>query len=93
MLACTRIGAIHSVVLAVLPRVHWPRASKTPARVIVSADGGARGGKVVEYKPLLDEAIRLSSHKPERAAGRPGPGCYEYRSWADHSWGLCAKST
>jgi propionyl-CoA synthetase len=32
--------------------------------LIVSADGGSRGGKVVPYKPLLDEAIRLSAHKP-----------------------------
>jgi propionyl-CoA synthetase len=31
----------------------------------VSADAGSRGGKVVEYKPLLDEAIRLSAHKPD----------------------------
>ena len=40
-------------------------ASTTPSpKVIVSADAGCRGGKVVPYKPLLDEAIRLSAHKP-----------------------------
>jgi propionyl-CoA synthetase len=33
-------------------------------KVIVSSDAGSRGGKVVEYKPLLDDAIRQSSHKP-----------------------------
>jgi len=35
-------------------------------RVIVSADAGSRGGKVIPYKPLLDEAIRLAEHKPSR---------------------------
>ena len=41
------------------------RASTTPSRsVIVSADAGSRAGKVVAYKPLLDEAIRLATHKP-----------------------------
>ena len=65
MLACARIGAIHSVVfggfasLSLASRIE----DATPA-VIVSADAGSRGGKVVAYKPLLDEAIRLSSHKP-----------------------------
>jgi propionyl-CoA synthetase len=41
------------------------RIEDASPRVIVSADAGSRGGKVVSYKPLLDEAIRLSAHKPE----------------------------
>jgi propionyl-CoA synthetase len=65
MLACARIGAIHCVVFggfasgALASRID----DATPV-VIVSADAGSRGGKVVPYKPLLDEAIAQSSHKP-----------------------------
>ncbi|MBL8369994.1 MAG: propionate--CoA ligase [Burkholderiaceae bacterium] len=66
MLACTRIGAIHSVVFGGFASgALASRIEDSEPRVIVSADGGMRGGKAVEYKPLLDEAIRLSAHKPE----------------------------
>ena len=67
MLACARIGAIHSVVFggfasgSLATRIE----DATPA-LIVSADAGSRGGKVVPYKPLLDEAIQLSAHKPAK---------------------------
>ncbi|MFM1991505.1 MAG: hypothetical protein RJA99_4462 [Pseudomonadota bacterium] len=67
MLACARIGAIHSVVFGGFASVSLAsRIEDATPRLIVSADGGSRGGKVVPYKPLLDEAIRLSSHKPAR---------------------------
>lgn len=66
MLACARIGAIHSVVFGGFASGSLAsRIEDASPKVIVSADAGSRGGKVVEYKPLLDEAIRLSSHKPE----------------------------
>jgi propionyl-CoA synthetase len=66
MLACTRLGAIHSVVFGGFASgALASRIEDSAPRVIVSADGGLRGGKAVEYKPLLDEAIRLSAHKPE----------------------------
>ena len=65
MLACARIGAIHSVVFGGFASGSLAtRIEDAEPRVIVSADAGSRGGKVVSYKPLLDEAIRLSSHKP-----------------------------
>jgi len=64
MLACARIGAIHSVVFGGF--ASGSLASRiddaTPA-LIVSADAGSRSGKVVPYKPLLDEALRLAAHK------------------------------
>ena len=67
MLACARIGAIHSVVFGGFASVSLAtRIEDASPKVIVSADAGSRGGKSVPYKPLLDEAIRLSSHKPER---------------------------
>ncbi len=66
MLACTRIGAIHSVVFGGFASGSLAsRIEDAEPRVIVSADAGSRGGKPVPYKPLLDEALRLSSYKPE----------------------------
>lgn len=65
MLACVRIGAIHSVVFGGFASGSLAsRIEDAQPKLIVSADAGSRGGKAVEYKPLLDEAIRLSSHKP-----------------------------
>ncbi len=65
MLACARIGAVHSVVFGGFASHSLAnRIDDASPVAIVSADAGSRGGKVVEYKPLLDEAIRLSSHKP-----------------------------
>jgi propionyl-CoA synthetase len=65
MLACARIGAIHSVVFGGFASgALASRIEDAQPQVIVSADAGSRGGKVVPYKPLLDEAIRLSSYKP-----------------------------
>lgn len=65
MLACARIGAIHSVVFGGFASVSLAsRIEDASPVVVVSADAGSRGGKVVPYKPLLDEALALSSHKP-----------------------------
>ncbi|MFN7642645.1 MAG: propionate--CoA ligase [Burkholderiales bacterium] len=67
MLACARIGAIHSVVFGGFASVSLAsRIEDASPVLIVSADGGSRAGKVVPYKPLLDEAIRLSAHKPSK---------------------------
>ncbi|MBE3035219.1 MAG: AMP-binding protein, partial [Actinobacteria bacterium] len=67
MLACARIGAIHSVVFGGFASNSLAtRIDDATPRVIVSADAGSRAGKVVEYKPLLDAAIALAAHKPER---------------------------
>ena len=67
MLACARIGAIHSVVFGGFASVSLAsRIDDAEPSVIVSADAGSRSGKVVPYKPLLDEAIRLAVHKPSR---------------------------
>ncbi|MET4580284.1 propionyl-CoA synthetase [Ottowia thiooxydans] len=65
MLACTRIGALHSVVFGGFASGSLAtRIEDAEPKVIVSADAGSRGGKSVAYKPLLDEAIKLSKHKP-----------------------------
>jgi propionyl-CoA synthetase len=67
MLACTRIGALHSVVFGGFASVSLAsRIDDAEPTVVVSADAGSRGGKVVPYKPLLDEALQLSVHKPRK---------------------------
>ena len=66
MLACARIGAVHSVVFGGFASGSLAsRIDDAEPVVIVSADAGSRGGKAVAYKPLLDEAIRLATHKPK----------------------------
>jgi propionyl-CoA synthetase len=67
MLACARIGAIHSVVFGgFAARELATRINDARPRVIVSATCGIETTRVIPYKPLLDEAIRLSHHAPER---------------------------
>ena len=67
MLACARIGAIHSVVFGGFASGSLAsRIDDAQPTVIVSADAGSRAGKVIPYKPLLDEAIRLAAHKPAK---------------------------
>ena len=67
MLACARIGAIHSVVFGGFASVSLAsRIDDAEPKVIVSADAGSRAGKVIAYKPLLDEAIARATHKPAK---------------------------
>ncbi len=67
MLACARIGAIHSVVFGGFASVSLAsRIDNAEPVLVVSADAGSRAGKVTPYKPLLDEAIRLAKHKPAK---------------------------
>ncbi|WP_312461729.1 propionate--CoA ligase [Comamonas sp.] len=66
MLASVRIGAIHSVVFGGFASGSLAtRIDDAQPSVIISADAGSRAGKVVPYKPLLDEAIALASHQPQ----------------------------
>ncbi len=65
MLACARIGAIHSVVFGGFASHSLAsRIDDASPKLIISADAGSRGGKVVPYKGLLDEGIALASSKP-----------------------------
>lgn len=65
MLACARIGAVHSVVFGgFAAKSLATRIDDAKPVLVVSADAGMRGGKAVPYKPLLDEAITLAQHKP-----------------------------
>lgn len=65
MLACARIGAIHSVVFGGFASVSLAqRIDDATPKVIITADAGSRAGKIVPYTGLLAEAIQLSQHKP-----------------------------
>jgi propionyl-CoA synthetase len=66
MLACARLGAIHSVVFGGFASVNLAqRIDDAAPKVIICADAGSRAGKVTPYKPLLDKAISLSVRPPE----------------------------
>jgi propionyl-CoA synthetase len=66
MLACARLGAIHSVVFGGFASVSLAsRIDDARPKVIVSADAGSRAGKVLPYKDLLDGAIAAASHPPQ----------------------------
>jgi propionyl-CoA synthetase len=92
MLACARLGAIHAVVFGGFASVSLAsRIDDAEPKVVVSADAGSRGGKVVPYKPLLDEGIRLSRHKPQAVLlvdrGLAPMDCVAGR---DHDWATLA---
>ncbi len=66
MLACARLGAIHSVVFGGFAAKELAtRIDDARPKVILSASCGIEPGRVVAYKPLLDEAIELAAHRPE----------------------------
>src|SRR4249920_3607043 len=66
MLACARIGAVHSVVFGGFAANELAtRIDDAKPKVILSASRGLEPGRIVKYKPLLDEAIRLAGHKPD----------------------------
>jgi len=65
MLACARIGAIHSVVFGGFSSAELAkRIDDAEPKMILSASCGIEPGRIVEYKPLLDRAIELAAHKP-----------------------------
>ncbi|MBL0290296.1 MAG: propionate--CoA ligase [Betaproteobacteria bacterium] len=67
MLACARIGAIHSVVFGGFAAASLAtRVDDARPKVMITSDAGMRGGKPVPYKHLVDEAIRLSQHPPAK---------------------------
>jgi propionyl-CoA synthetase len=67
MLACARIGAVHSVVFGgFAPKELAVRIDDAAPSVIVSASCGIEGQRVIEYKPLLDKAIEIAANKPAK---------------------------
>jgi propionyl-CoA synthetase len=67
MLACARIGAIHSVVFGgFAPKELATRIDDARPKLILSASCGIEVSRVIPYKPLLDQAIAMAAHKPSR---------------------------
>ncbi len=76
MLACARIGAIHSVVFGGFASPELAsRIDDAQPKVILSASCGIEFSNVIPYKPLLDEAVRLAQHKPDKCVILQRPQC------------------
>jgi len=88
MLACARLGAIHSVVFGgFAPAELATRINDAKPKVIVSASCGIEGAKVLPYKPMLDAAIELSAHKPDATLIFQRPQVTaELQAGRDHDW-------
>jgi len=88
MLACARLGAIHSVVFGgfAAPELAVRLEDATP-RVLLTASCGIEIARVIEYKPLVDEAIRISSHAPETCIVLQRPqASASMLAGRDHDW-------
>ena len=67
MLACSRIGAIHSVVFGGFASNELAnRMEDSKAKILITASCGFEPGRTIEYKPLVDKAIEISKHKPNK---------------------------
>ena len=78
MLACARIGAVHSVVFGGFASNELAvRINDAQPKVIITASCGIEVGRVIDYKPLLDGAIALADHKPQHTIikQRPQKNC------------------
>ena len=74
MLACARIGAVHSVVFGgFAPKELALRIDDAKPKVIVSASCGIEVARIIAYKPLLDEAIDMAESKPDRCIIKQRP--------------------
>ena len=88
MLACARLGVVHSVVFGgFAPNELATRIDDAEPKLIISASCGIEGTRVIEYKPLLDQAIQISKHKPSRCIIRQRDVCEcELTEGRDISW-------
>ena len=88
MLACARIGAIHSVVFGGFAAKELAtRIDDAKPKVILSASCGIEGARVIPYKPLLDAAIDLAAHKPDTCLILQRPQCEAALTpGRDHDW-------
>jgi len=88
MLACARIGAVHSVVFGgFAARELATRLDDCEPKLILAASCGIEPGRVVHYKPLIDEAIEIAQHKPEAVIvfQRPQEKA-ELKAGRDYEW-------
>ncbi len=88
MLACARLGAIHSVVFGGFASNELAvRIDDAKPKAILLASCGIEGKRVIEYKPLVDKAIELASHKPDAVCVYQRPEVHaELLAGRDHDW-------
>lgn len=88
MLACARLGAIHSVVFGGFAALELAsRIDNATPKLILSASCGIEGNRIIEYKPLLDNALAIASHKPVATIiYQRKQQCCELRSGFDYLW-------
>ena len=88
MLACARIGAIHSVVFGgFAARELATRLDDCQPKLILAASCGMEPGRIVHYKPLIDEAINMADHKPEAVLVFQRPQeTAKLQAGRDHDW-------
>ncbi len=88
MLACARIGAVHSVVFGGFAAKELAtRIDDAQPKLVLSASCGIEPGRIVQYKPLLDEAIKIANFKPQSCIilQRPQQTC-DLIKGRDHDW-------
>ena len=90
MLACARIGAIHSVVFGGFAANELAvRIDDAKPKAILAASCGLEPNRIVEYKPLIDQAIELASHKPQTVLIFQRAECKaELVDGRDHDWNV-----
>jgi propionyl-CoA synthetase len=88
MLACARIGAVHSVVFGGFAANELAtRIDDAEPKLVLTASCGIEPGRIVEYKPLLDLAIGLAEHKPQACIVFQRPQCVaRLTGGRDHDW-------
>ena len=87
MLATARLGAVHSVVFGgFAPHELALRIDDATPKVVVSASCGIEPGRVVEYKPMLDKALELATHKPDATVILQRPQVSASMGERDHDW-------
>lgn len=92
MLACARLGAIHSVVFGGFASNELAvRIDDATPKLIVSASCGIEGSRLIKYKPLLDEAVDLAEHKPDHCVVFQRPQCQaDMQEGRDIDWASAA---
>ncbi len=87
MLACARIGAVHSVVFGGFAAHELAvRIDDATPKAIIAGSCGIEPGRIVPYKPLLDDAIEQSAHNPEFCVILQREECRADMTARDHDW-------
>jgi propionyl-CoA synthetase len=87
MLACARIGAVHSVVFGGFAAKELAtRIDDATPKAVLAASCGIEGARIVHYKPLLEGAIEIASHKPEACLVLQRPQLASAMGPRDHDW-------